>query len=152
MSWQTRMARAIHTFSFLDEPNNPSFVKAVSLYTALLQHSTTMSIMPLSSKSFLFINRIFKLLDKTSLSSRTGRGNNLKPKTKKTIPTYTQIFCLSLRLMYHVRYIMVAATITNAKPPNLIFVLSHKDSSFSTTFSIYTESFLILLSESITLR
>ena len=63
-----------------------------------------------------------------------------------------QIFCLSLRLINHVRYMMVAATIANAKPPNLIFVLSHKDSSFSTSFFIYTESCFILLNESIMLR
>ena len=40
----------------------------------------------------------------------------------------------------------------NAKPPNLTFILSHKDSSFSIVFVIYTESFFILLSESIMLR
>ena len=36
----------------------------------------------------------------------------------------------------------------NAQPPNCIFVLSHKDSSFSTSFFTYTESFFILLIES----
>ena len=56
---------------------------------------------------------------------------------------------LSLRLMYHVRYIMVAATMINAHPPNCIFALSHKDSSFSTSFFMYTESFFTLLTEAI---
>ena len=63
-----------------------------------------------------------------------------------------QIFCLSLRLINHVRYIMVAATMTNAKPPNVIFMLSHIDSFFSTYCVMIVESFFILLNESIILR
>ena len=40
----------------------------------------------------------------------------------------------------------------NAKPPNLIFMLSHNDSFFSTYCVMIVESFFILLNESITLR
>lgn len=67
---------------------------------------------------------------------------------KNTCANCNQIFCLSLRFINHVRYMMVAATMQNAKPPNFTFILSHKDSSFSMYIVLLVESFFILLRES----
>ena len=91
-----------------------------------------------NSKSFLFINIEYLIVGQNLHILTDGQGKIVKQTKIIKIQIYAtiQILCLSLRLMYHERYIIVATTIINAKPPNFTFTLSHKVSSFCTDFSI----------------